>query len=153
MRTALATALALLTLAGCVAPGADVAPAAVVPTLDDALAAIDAGEPLANLQIVGEWRNGSGAEVAAHEGLLYVMRGGGVTVLNVSAPSDITEVAEIRGAHGVLDVKLSEALKVNGTPVFAVGRRVDPGSAKISHVLTGARPIDAFRAVLNEVLK
>ena len=102
----LAALLALATLAGCLTPAADVDAGSAPPALADALAALDAGEPSANLALLGEWRN-SGSEVAAHGDLLYVMRGGTVQVLNISDPADIQEVALIQGPHGVLDVKLS----------------------------------------------
>lgn len=99
-----------LLLAGCVtAPAANVDPVSGgdgSSGLVDALAALMDGEPSANLHLMGEWRN-SGSEIAAFGDLLYVMRGGAVQILNVSDPGDIEEVAEIRGNHGVLDVKLS----------------------------------------------
>lgn len=107
MRHAL-PALALLLLAGCVTPpGAEVEPAST-DALADPLAALDAGEPIANLALVGEWRNGNGAEAAAFGDLLYVMRAGTVQVLNVSDPANVKEGPVIQGAHGVLDVKVSD---------------------------------------------
>lgn len=111
MRTlALAFVLALAVTAGCVAPTASddaVDPARVEQELADVAAALEAGEPSANLALLGEWRN-SGAEIAAYGDLLYVMRAGTVQILDVSDPADIKEVGVVKGEnHGVLDVKLS----------------------------------------------
>lgn len=105
----LTVSLLAAALAGCVEPpAAEVDPGAAGSVgLVDAMAALDAGEPAANLALVGEWRNGNGAEIAAHGDLLYVMRAGTVQVLNVSDPANIQEVSVIRGPHGVLDVKVS----------------------------------------------
>jgi hypothetical protein len=110
MRSRLLFVVPLLLAAGCVGvPRADVeaqsSDGAVV-GLADAYAALEAGEASANLDLLGEWRNG-GAEITAYGDLIYVMRGGAVQVLNVSDPKNIVEVSEIKGAHGVLDVKLS----------------------------------------------
>lgn len=106
----LAGVLALLTLAGCLAPAAsdDVGPTSAAVPLADPLAALDAGEPRSNLHLLGAWSNGNGAEVAAHGDLLYVMRAGAVQVLDVADPAEIKEVAVVKGAHGVLDVKVSD---------------------------------------------
>ncbi|HVM45951.1 MAG TPA: hypothetical protein VM582_08460, partial [Candidatus Thermoplasmatota archaeon] len=105
----LAALAGLVLLAGCLAPAAseDLDAAAAI-ALADALAALEAGEPMANLHLMGEWRNGNGAELAAHGDLLYVMRAGTVQVLDVSDPAEIKEVAVIKGPHRVLDVKLSD---------------------------------------------
>lgn len=110
MRLAAGLVLLGLLFAGCLqAPPDDIQRASADPAaLMDPLAALDAGEPAANLRLLGEWRNGNGAEIAAFGDLLYVMRAGTVQVLNVSDPSNITEVAVIKGNHGVLDVKLSD---------------------------------------------
>ena len=110
MRRALALLLPFaLLLTGCLGAGAaDVAPQAAPPVLVDALAALEGGEPAANVALVGEWRNGGAAEIAAHGDLLYVMRGGKVDILDVSDPGDIVEVGVVQGPHGVKDVKLSD---------------------------------------------
>lgn len=100
----------LLLLAGCVTPASTEdgsLSAASVAVLDDALAALEAGEPAANLRLLGEYRNSGGAEAAAFGDLVYVMRAGAVVVLNVSDPADLQEVAVIDPEHRVLDVKLS----------------------------------------------
>jgi len=104
----LAALLGALTLAGCLAPSAaqDPLDAAAAQPLVDVLAALEAGEPSANLRLLGEWRN-SGSEIAAHGDLVYVMRSGTVVVLDVSDVSNIRDIATIQGPHRVLDVKLS----------------------------------------------
>ena len=107
MRLPAAALAAFALLAGCVTmPASEIDAQSVPVALEDALAALDAGEMAANLALLGEWRS-SGAEVAAHDGLLYVMRGGTVQVLDVSDPANLVEVALIEPAHRVLDVKLS----------------------------------------------
>lgn len=107
MRALAALLLGSLLLAGCIqAPDPAEGASAPAPPLDDALAALEAGESAANLELLGEWRNG-GSEVAAYGDLLYVMRGGAVQVLNVSDPTNLQEVAVIDPPHAVLDVKLS----------------------------------------------
>jgi hypothetical protein len=109
MRTMLAAGLLLLSaLAGCITPQEPVTPAAAVPEVVDALAALEAGEPLANIHLLGEWRNGNGAEVDAWGDYLFVMRAGTVQILDVSDPSDIQEVSVLKGPHAVLDVKVSD---------------------------------------------
>lgn len=107
MRLLVASLAAMTMLAGCVtAPASDIDAQSVPAALDDALAALEAGEVAANLELLGEWRS-SGAEVAAHGALLYVMRGGSVQILNVSDPTELAEVAVIDPPHAVLDIKLS----------------------------------------------
>jgi hypothetical protein len=110
MRALLAALLVLpLALAGCLAGSQEPAPAsAEVPLLADALSALEAGEPAANVALVGEWRNGGAAEAAAHGDLLYVMRGGHVDILDVSDPAEIVEAGVVQGPHTVKDVKLSD---------------------------------------------
>lgn len=105
----LAALLGLALLAGCLTPSAadePVEPASAKKELEDVLAALEAGEPSANLKLVGEWRS-SGSEVAAHGDILWVMRAGTATALDVSDLSDIEEVGVVQGMHGVLDLKLS----------------------------------------------
>ena len=110
MRRALALLLPFaLLLTGCLGASQDtVEPQAAPPVLVDALAALQEDAPAANVALLGEWRNGGAAEVAAHGDLLYVMRAGAVQVLDVSDPSNITEVGVVKGPHRVLDVKLSD---------------------------------------------
>ena len=108
MRSLVLPLAAMMLLAGCVtAPGA--VDGQDLPTpgdLVDAIAALDAGETAANVELLGEWRN-SGAEIAAYGDLLYVMSGGTVQILNVSDPANIQEVGAFDPPHAVLDVKLS----------------------------------------------
>lgn len=96
-----------LLLAGCV--GSTVDPAATVPpALVDAVAALEAGEPLANVHLLGEWRERNGAEADAHGDRLFVMSGNDVIVLNVTDPSNVTEEARVASPVRVLDVKVSD---------------------------------------------
>lgn len=106
--TAILLPLALLT-AGCLGATVDEPQpqGTEAPPLADPLAALEAGEPAANVHLLGEWRNGGAAELAAWGDLLFVMRGGRVAILDVSDPANITEVSEIKGPHRVLDVKVS----------------------------------------------
>ena len=100
-----------LLLAGCLgAPSDDIEPESIVdpPLLADALAALEAGEPLANMHLLGEFRDGSGSEVDAWGDFLFVMRSGTVRILNVSDVANITEVAVLDPEHAVLDVKVSD---------------------------------------------
>ena len=109
MRALLASlAFVALALAGCVQAPDDVSSQAAPVELEDALALLEGGAPSANVELLGEWRNGGAAEAAAHGDLLYVMRGGRVDVLNVSDPEDIVEVGVVEGPHAVKDVKLSD---------------------------------------------
>lgn len=100
---------ALLLLAGCVAPPIDTAstdtPAG---TLVDAVAALEAGEPLANFHLLGSWGEKNGAEADAWGDLLFVMSGNEVIVLNVSDPADLREEARVASPARVLDVKVSD---------------------------------------------
>lgn len=108
MRVPLALALGLTLFAGCL--GAPVDPASVedaAPTLVDAIAAIEAGEPSANIHLLGEWKESNGAEAASWGDLLFVMSGTEVIVLNITDPSEPTEVARIKAPARVLDVKVS----------------------------------------------
>ena len=50
------------------------------------------------------------------------------------------------------DLALAKALKLTGTPVFLIGRRLPDGRVKVLHVLPGARPSADFRGVLDELL-
>lgn len=103
--------LAALLLAGCVAPPAeDVDAQAALDdvVLEDALAALDAGAPAANVALLGEFRDGSGSELDAWGDFLFVMRSGTVRILDVSDPANITEVSVIDPEHAVLDVKVSD---------------------------------------------
>lgn len=95
-------------LAGCLAAD-DLAPeSTAAPLLVDALASWDAGEPLANMHLVAEWRNGGGQEADAQAGWLFVDRGSEITILDVRNPANVTEAATFAPRSAVLDVKASD---------------------------------------------
>ncbi|MGB0651713.1 MAG: LVIVD repeat-containing protein [Thermoplasmatota archaeon] len=104
--------LLLLPLAGCLDigddAGGDEAAAPTSALLDDALALWDSGAPAANINLVGEWRNGGGAEIDAWENYLFVDRGSAVHILDVTDPARPEEVSVVDLAPGVLDVKVSD---------------------------------------------
>lgn len=107
----LAPAIAIaIAIAGCVAAPVDPAGVPAPPVLADALAALEAGEPSANLELLGEWKDGNGAEADAWGDLLFVDAGPAVVVLNVSDPTEPVEVARVPAPPGVsiLDVKVSD---------------------------------------------
>ncbi len=111
----LLTALLLLgaVTAGCIqsgddtdVPGSDGAPEPLAP-LEDVLAALEAGNTSANVDLVGSWTDSGNGEVDPWEDHLAVMkRDGRVVVLDVADPKDIHEVGEI-SLPGVHDVKWS----------------------------------------------
>jgi len=50
------------------------------------------------------------------------------------------------------DIQLAQRLQINGTPTFLVGRRGKGGTLRTVEVLQGARPLSAFREVVERVL-
>lgn len=99
----------ILLLAGCVTPpDEDVDAQSAALDLVDPLAALEAGEPAANLRLLGEWREGNTAEATSWGDYLYVMKSGTFVILDVSDPTNVTEVGSFDPAHGVLDVKVSD---------------------------------------------
>jgi hypothetical protein len=73
--------------------------------LEDVEAALDAGEPTANLDVMGTWRNGNTEEADNHGDRLLVDRGSHAVILDVSNPDEPEKVGEIRDVPTVLDVK------------------------------------------------
>ncbi len=109
MKWMLAFVVALTALAGCLEGNdADVDGPAATAELVDALAAWQAGEPAANLELLGAYENGNSAEIDAWENYLAVMRGGTTTILDVTDPSSPVEVAINSEVPRVLDVKWSD---------------------------------------------
>ncbi|HWH08749.1 MAG TPA: hypothetical protein VNX21_06075, partial [Candidatus Thermoplasmatota archaeon] len=94
--------------AGCLGTAVDPAATLPPPTLVDAVAALEAGEPAANVHLLGEWRERNGAEADAWGDLLFVMSGSEVVVLNVSDPANLREEARVASPVRVLDVKVSD---------------------------------------------
>lgn len=104
----LATALTTLVLAGCIGdstPETNVE-TAPVPELADAMALLDAGEPSANLDVLGRLDEGGNQELDAWGDYVFTMRNPDLVILNVSNPADIHEVGRIT-LPAVKDVKVS----------------------------------------------
>ncbi len=97
--------MASLALAGCVD---EPAPLAAGPDLDDALTLWNQGAPAANIEVLGEWRNGGGEEADAWGDYVAVDRGAAVHILNVQDPAAIEEVSVIEGPFTAKDVKFSD---------------------------------------------
>ncbi len=76
--------------------------------LEDPMAALDAGNTSANLELLGQWGQGGAEEVDPWEDHLFVDRGNTVHILNVSDPRNPEEVSQIAGAASVVDVKVSD---------------------------------------------
>jgi protein-disulfide isomerase len=58
--------------------------------------------------------------------------------------ADSRQAVEVNRAEG-------ERLKISGTPTFLLGRIGPDRSVQVSHVLRGAKPIEAFRTTLREL--
>lgn len=99
--------LPLLALAGCIGAPDAVEPLAEERALEDALAALERGESAANLRLLAEWRDGSGAEAAAWGPYLYVDQGSAISILDVLDPENVTKVGEVAIPGSILDVKVS----------------------------------------------
>ncbi len=102
----LAALVAAPVLAGCLSD--DEAGLAVQTRLEDALGLWREGAPLANVVVLGEWRDGGAEEADAWGDFLAVDRGPAVHILNVSDPEAITEVSVISGPFTAKDVKFSD---------------------------------------------
>lgn len=99
--------------------------------LEDPLAAWAAGNQSANLDRVGEWRNGGGQEADAWSHYLAVDRGSQVDILDISnvvAPERVATVQDFGGS--VLDVKwtddgawmiIGDDAEGGGTPLDGTG--------------------------------
>lgn len=115
-RPAALLALALLgpALSGCLGAVTDDEGAATAstdlppdeaPDLEDVEAALEAGEPSANVDIVGTWPNGATEEADNHGHRLLVDRGSHAVILDVSTPGEPEKLGEIRDVPGIVDVK------------------------------------------------
>lgn len=111
MRNLLLVAALLGTaLSGCVdEPVSDVEGQAV--ELVDATAAALAGEPAANIDLLGHWEVTGGEEIDAWEDLLFVDRGPQIEIVRTHATEGsvtFEEVSTFDGAPGPKDVKVSD---------------------------------------------
>ncbi|PSG97238.1 hypothetical protein BRD56_06140 [Thermoplasmatales archaeon SW_10_69_26] len=117
MRVAVGLALVLLApgFAGCVGTtseeGIDAASQDAVNAsdeLEDVQEALDAGEPSANVDVLGAWKNGVSEEADPHQDKIFVDRGDKVAILDVSKKDDPEKVGEIADLPTALDVKVSD---------------------------------------------
>lgn len=130
--------MALLTgslLAGCIGDGSETddlgAQARTLDELVDAGAALEAGEQMANIEVLGAFRDGFGQEAEAWRDLLFVDQGSEVVILNVSDPAAIEEVSRI-AFPAVVDVKVS----ADGRWMFTV----EDAEYSEGHPLAGTSP-------------
>lgn len=80
------------------------------------MAALEAGAPSANIDLLGAWNQGGGQEADAWGDHLFVDRGNEVFILDVSDPRSIEQVSSI-ALPEVVDVKVSD----DGQWLFAGG--------------------------------
>jgi len=117
MRRALGLAVLLLasTMVGCLGTTGedDIDPASedvgnATGELEDVQDALEDGEPSANVDVLGAWRDGVSEEADPHEDLLFVDRGDHAAILNVSREDEPEKVGEITDVPTLVDIKVSD---------------------------------------------